>query len=148
MALYSASYTANLAALEHVEPGSAIVVLSPVPCKTGFANWWSPRLYHLGGLAIVRKDAFVNTEWQVDGLQSLRTRYPAARPFDSDPSEMVTLGCDIGPVAQYQTAVETFPRAAFDYLWLLGIPRGLWPSDPALKLVWSRDDSALFSIAH
>ncbi len=80
MTLYSASYTANLAALEHVEPGSAIVALSPVPCETGFANWWSPRLYHLAGLAIVRKDAFVNTEWQVDGLQSLqdlRTRRPS-----------------------------------------------------------------------
>ncbi len=147
MALYSASYTANLAALDHVEPGAAIVALSPVPCRYELANWWNPRLYHLPSMAIVRKDAFVNTEWQVEGLQALRTRYAAAKPFDKDPSELVTLGCERRPIARFKTAVETFPRAAFDYLWLLGIPRSLWPSDPDLTLVWSKDDSALFSIA-
>jgi hypothetical protein len=148
MALYSASYGANLAALDHVEPGSAIVALSPVPCRRGVENWWNPRLYHLAGMAIVRKDAFVNTEWEIDGLQVLRVKYAAAKPFDSDPSEMVTLGCDMLPVAQYKTSIETFPRPAFDYLWLLGIPRNLWPTAPALKLVWSSDNSALFRIAH
>lgn len=148
MALYSASYTTNLAALDHVEPGSAIVALSPVPCRQGWGNWWNPRLYHLAGMAVVRKDAFVNTEWQVDGLQILRTKYPAAKPFDSDPSEMVTLACDMPPATLYETSIETFPRPAFDYLWLLGIPRSLWPTAPDLKLVWSKDDSALFHIAH
>jgi hypothetical protein len=148
MALYSASFTANLAALDHVEPGTAIVALSSVPCGPEFANWRNPRLYHLAGMAIVRKDAFVNTEWQVDGLHALRTKYPAAKPFDRDPSEMVTLGCEKRPLAKYKTSIDTFPRAAFDYLWLLGIPRNLWPNEPDLKLVWSRDDSALFSIAH
>jgi hypothetical protein len=148
MALYSASFTANLAALDHVEPGTAIVALSSVPCRTDFENWWNPRLYHLAGMAIVRKDAFVNTEWQIEGLQAIRTKYPAAKPFDSDPSEMVTLGCEKRPMATYKTSIETFPRAAFDYLWLLGIPRDLWPSEPDLKLVWSQDDSALFSITH
>jgi hypothetical protein len=148
MALYSASYTANLTALDHIEPGTAIVALASVPCGPESAHWWNPRLYHLAGMAIVRKDAFVNTEWQVDGLHALRTKYPAAKAFDRDPSEMVTLGCERRPLAQYKTSLETFPRAAFDYLWLLGIPREFWPAEPDLTLVWSRDDSALFSIAH
>ena len=148
MALYSASFTANLAALDHVEPGTAIVALASVPCGPEFANWRNPRLYHLAGMAIVRKDAFVNTEWQIDGLQAIRTKYPAAKPFDRDPSEMVTLGCETGSLPKYKTSIKTFPRGAFDYLWLLGIPRGLWPVEPDLKLVWSQDDSALFSIAH
>ena len=148
MALYSMDYTANLKALDHIDRGAAIVAFSPVSCKRGFASWHNPRVYHLPSMAIVRRDAFVNSEWQIDGLQLLRVRYTAARPFDSDPSEMVTLGCDVPGARRLEAAIAGFPRPAFDYLWLLEIPPSAWPHDPSLTLVWSRDDSALYRIAH
>lgn len=148
MALYSLSWDANLRALDHIAPGSRVVAFSPVPCAHGLGNWWGPRVYHLPGMAIVRKDAFVNTEWQIDGLQILRTRYAAARPFDADPSQTVTLDCGVPGFRQYKDALANFPRAAFDTLWLLEVPRDHWPDDPGLTLVWSWHDSALYRIAH
>ena len=148
MALYSADYSANLKALEHIQAGSAIVAFSPLSCEHGFAAWRNPRVYHLPSMAIVRREAFVNSEWQIDGLQLLKVRYAAAKPFDSDPSELVTLGCDIAGVRRLEAAIDAFPRPAFDYLWLLEIPRNAWPHDPALQLVWSKEDSALYRIAH
>ena len=148
MALYSANYTANLKALDHIDTGSTIVAFSALPCEHGLGAWRNPRVYHLPGMAIVRRDAFVNSEWQLDGLQLLRVRYAAARPFDSDPSEMVSLGCDVPGARRFETAMASFPRPAFDYLWLLEIPRSAWPRDAALKLVWSEGDSALYRIAH
>ena len=148
MALYSASYDSNLAALDHIDTGSAVVAFSPLPCDHGLASWQNPRVYHLPSMAIVRRDAFVNSEWQIDGLQLLRVRYAAAKPFDSDPSEIVTLGCDVQGARRFDAALATFPRPAFDYLWLLEMPPGVWPRDPNLKLVWSQGNSALYRIVH
>jgi hypothetical protein len=148
MALYSVSWTANLEALAHVETGSAIVAFSPIPCDHALASWQSPRVYHLPSMASVRRDAFVNTQWQIDGLQLLKVRYAAARPFDGDPSEIVTLACDHPGARRLDAAIATFPRPAFDYLWLLETPPGAWPHDPALALVWSNGNSALYRIAH
>jgi len=148
LALYSASWDAHLKALDALAPGSRVVAFSPVPCGHGFANWYTPRVYHLPSLAIVRKDAFANSEWQIDGLQLLRVKYAAARPFDSDPSETVTLGCDVPGFRRYDVALATFPRQAFDALWLLDVPRAQWPRDPGLALVWADETSALFHISH
>jgi len=148
LALYSASWDANLKALDHIAPGSRIVAFSPVPCGHGLANWFTPRVYHLPSLAIVRKDAFANTEWQIDGLQLLHVKYAAARPFDGDPSQTITLGCDVPGFRRYDVALATFPRQAFDMLWLLEIPRAQWPREPGLELVWADGTSALFHIPH
>lgn len=146
MALYSVSYDANLKALDYIPRGSTVLTLSPVPCGHGFENWRNARLYHLPSMALVRRDAFVNTEWQIDGLQLLRVNYAAAKPFESDPSETVTLGCDVPGYRQYKTAIEMFPRQAFDYVWLLDIPANMWPFEPNLQLAWSAGDSALYRV--
>jgi hypothetical protein len=148
LALYSVSYAANLKALDQIRPGDTVIAFSPVPCAHGLANWWTPRVYHLPSLALIRKDAFVNTEWQIDGLQLLRVKYAAAKPFDSDPSQTVTLGCEVPRFRQYRTSIDSFPRPAFDYLWLLEIPRSMWPAEPDLQLVWFAGDSALYRIVH
>ena len=148
LALYSASYDGHLQALDHIEPGSRVVAFSPVPCGHSLDKWWTPRVYHLASLAIVRKNAFVNTEWQVEGLQLLRVTYAAARPFEADPSETVTIGCEVEGFRRYDVALATVPRQAFDYVWLLEIPRELWPAQSDLQLVWSRDNAALYRIVH
>ncbi len=148
LAAYAASWEGNLEAVTHIPSDSRVVAFSRVPCVHDVDNWRSPRLYHLPSLALIRKNAFVNSEWQVDGLQLLRVKYPAARPFDSDPSEMVTVGCDMVGTLRYPASLATVPRQAFDYVWLLDIPRAQWPAEPDLQLVWSRDDAALYRIVH
>lgn len=148
LAAYGASWDANLQALDHIPPQSRVVAFSRVTCVHDFANWRTARLYHLPSLALIRKDAFVNTEWQINGLQLLRVKYAAARPFDSDPSEMVTVGCDMDGTMRYPQSLERVPRAAFDYVWLLQIPADLWPHESDLQLVWSNGQSALYRIAH
>ncbi len=148
LALYSASWTSHLKALDHIEPGSRIVAFTSVPCRHDVDNWRAPRLYHLPSLALVRKDAFTNTEWQFEGLQLLRVKYADARPFDGDPSQTVSLDCTVKGFRLYDASLASFPRAAFDYLWLQEIPPARWPADAGFEKVWADGDSVLYRIRH
>lgn len=144
--LYDTEYRRHLVALDHLPAGSATLVLAGVTCERGFGNWFSPRLYHIPSLATVRKDVFVNTNWTIGGLQLLRVRYRAAGAFQVDPSQMVTaLPCAGAPDRSLQASVTRAPLAAFARVWLLNVPRPLWPQDPRLKLLWSTTDAAVFA---
>ena len=146
--LYDQAYTRNLAALDHIPPGSATLTFARIPCKSGLDNWYNPRLYHLPGMAVVRRDAFVNATWAISGLQLLTVHFPQAGPYQTDPSEMVyTTPCSDEAATSLSTAMTQAPLAAFDQLWLLDVPRPFWPRDRRFRLLWSTDESAVFAIA-
>src|SRR3546814_18106132 len=63
------------------------------------------------------------------GAQLLTVRYHAARGFAHDPSEIVTTAqCPREYWRPVSEALATFPRDAFDYVWLINPP----DYDPAL----------------
>ena len=147
-ALYDARYTRELAALDHIARGAAVLTFSGVPCEAATANWYNPRLYHLSGLAVVRRDAFVNATWGIAGLHTLRVRYAAAGAFQGDPSEMVFYDpCPLAYTLTLEQALRRAPLPAFQNLWLIGIPPARWPHDPRLVPVWSSGESVLYRIA-
>ena len=152
--LYDASWKAELAALDHVPAGAAVASFSSVRCTNGFSHWFNPRLYHLSGMAVVRRDAFNNGTWGIPGLQLLGVRYAAAGPFRADPSQMVFLDSCAGPGGGaapglvYGDALRTLPYDAFDYLWLVRVPQDRWPADKRLTPVWRGGESVLYRIAH
>ena len=142
--LYDRSYDRELAAIEHVPQGARLVSFVGMPCGQ---PWRVSRLEHLPALALVRRQAFSNDQWEMAGAQLARSIYPAAPGFRSDPSQIVTPGqCPSRVWRSIDDSLRTFPREAFDYVWLIQPP----PHDPRLlagtERVWSDGASALYRV--
>jgi hypothetical protein len=144
-AAYDQSYARHLRALDHVPRGASIAVLTNDPNCEG---WRHERVAHLGSLAIVRKDAFVNSQWENSAgllLTPLRARGTA---FNGDPSQIVSppSGCGgpIGPALAEK--IRQVPRDRFDYVWLLGFGPQARRAPPGARLLYSDDRSALYEL--
>lgn len=127
-----------LAALDRVPVGARILLLASPECAD---PWRMARLDHLGGLALARRRAFANDQWPDIGASLMTTRHPAAGAFASDPSQL--LPCDGGTVLRHRLA--GFPRAAFDYVWLVGVPDAPRAIPGAIP-VWRDGDRALYRV--
>ena len=124
--LYDRSYDRALAALDHVPPGARVVSFVGRRCVD---DWAYSRLEHVPALLLERRLAYTNDQWSMAGAQTLTTRYRAAGGFSHDPSQIVTdRRCRGEWWRPITLSLQTFPRAAFDYVWLLNPP----PYDPAL----------------
>ena len=133
----------QLAALEQVVPGSRLLALTEKPCAM---PWSLSRMDHLGGLAVVRRDVFINDNWAMAGAQLLKLRYTAGR-FSEDPSQMVEApGCKMRGRLNLDEAIVDFPRERFDYVWLIDAVPANWPVDPGLKLIWHSATGALYRV--
>ncbi|WP_326524915.1 hypothetical protein [Sphingomonas sp.] len=126
----------ELAALAHVPEGARIALFVSPECAE---PWRMARLDHIGGLATARRRAFVNDQWPDIGASLLTVRYPAAHPFEADPSQL--LPCDGGAALTRRLAM--LPRDAFDYLWLVNLPDR--PA-PRPGQVWGAGNSALYRL--
>nr|WP_218821386.1 hypothetical protein [Sphingomonas laterariae] len=137
-------YQAQSAALDHLPKGSSTFVMANVPCM---GTWNAARLDHFGQLAVVRREAFANGQWPMPGGRLLGVRYPQAPAFTLDPSQMLQHeACRQRDSHSLDYALKNLPRPAFDYLWLIDLPRKQWPRDPGLSIVWSRDNAVLYRI--
>jgi hypothetical protein len=145
-ALYDRAWDRELAALDHVPRGARLVSLVGARCR---GDWAMLRYDHLPGLAVVRREAFSNDQWSVPGAQLLQTRYPAARPFETDPSHIVALGdCPIRRWRRLDEALRLMPWDAFDYLWLVAPPPYDSRLTQGLQPVWRSGSSVLYRIPH
>ena len=136
---------ARIGALASIPRGARVATMVGLPCRT---PWALPRDTHLGALVIVRRHGFSNDQWVTEGLNLLDLRYRGARNFSADPSQMVhPEGCR-GGLAPRSTdsALRTFPRGAFDYLWMIDPP----PFDRRLlagmQPVWRGEGSFLYRL--
>ena len=143
LAMYDASYRDELRALQFVPRGASVLVLVERPCTH---SWSTPRLDHLGGIAILRRDAFVNEQWAVAGSQLLSVRRHAAAPFEADPSQHVYAApCPKRRFVEFDDAIALFNRDVFDYVWTLGFPAGRAHAAD-LQLRWNNRGSALYEV--
>jgi len=136
----------QLAALDYVDPQSRVFALVDLPC---LSRWESPRLEHLGAMAIVRREAFVNGQWTMPGAQLLSIRYAPAKGYAEDPTQVMRpKRCRAARARSIESSIALFPRQAFDYLWLINTAPDHWPAnDPTLKMVWNGGDlGALYRI--
>jgi hypothetical protein len=142
--LYGRAFDRELAALDHVPRGARMISLIGTPCR---GEWTMARFDHLSGMAVVRREAFSNDQWSVAGAQLDRSAYLAAGAFRKDPSQIVRLhDCPVNRWPTLDSSLRNFPRAAFDYLWLINPPA----YDPALVRgmvpVWTNGRSMLLRI--
>jgi hypothetical protein len=145
---YERNYEVQLKALDHVPIGSKVLALATVPCRT---VWYTTRMEHLSSMATVRRDAFVNDQWVAPGAQLLRVHYHAAgRYFSHDPSQILRNPyCRARNEPILELALAVFPRPAFDYVWMIDMPRERWPVDPGLQPIWEgKKYGILYRIIH
>ncbi|MFM7349334.1 MAG: hypothetical protein ACKO01_07575 [Erythrobacter sp.] len=104
--------------LDRIPMGARVAFFVVKPCSV---IWRLPVLDHLSGLALARRDAFVNDQWQQPGVNPLTVHYPAAEPFTRDPSHVVQ-GENCGHRARppLSQSLARLPRAAFTHVWIVG----------------------------
>lgn len=145
LAMASSQQEARLAALDHVPSGARLVTLVGEECAT---SWALPRNTHLGAMATVRRNAFSNDQWAIEGANLLSVRYRDAAHFMADPSQIVRPNrCARNGIWAVDQALAAIPRNAFDYVWAIDLP----PHDPAalggFELVWRGPGSLLYARA-
>ena len=105
------------------------------------------RRLHLPAMAIVRRHAFSNDQWTMAGAQLLRVRYRAGWPYIRDPTEVVTARrCAHEYWRTLDTSLVTFPRDAFDYVWIIDPPRYDETLTLGLTEVWRDGRSVLYRV--
>ena len=144
LAIAANNQSARLVALDHVPRGARMVHLVSEDCAT---LWAQPRNTHLGAMAIVRRHAFSNDQWGIEGTSLMSILYSDAGRFRFDPSQMVRpRQCANAKVFTLDQSLRAIPPGAFDYLWLIDIAA----PDPRLPagatLVWSAPGSRLYRL--
>ncbi len=143
LAIAANNQSARLAALDQLPVGARLVHLVSEDCAT---LWALPRNTHLGAMATVRRNAFSNDQWAVEGANLLSVHYVAAGRFMSDPSQIVRPpSCPNADFRPIDKALAAIPRDAFDYVWTIDLP----PYDARLldgyRLVWRGPGSLLYA---
>ena len=132
----------ELTAIDALPRGAAVLTLVAARCEIPGAD---DRLNHIAGLAIVRRDAFVNEQWALSGQQLLTIRRAAAKPFLSDPSQNIYPESCKEHGMSLPGAVASFSRKAFDHVWTIGFPPGAAQAAD-LQLIWAGRHSALYRV--
>ena len=143
---YDRMMRGELAALDHVPRHARIVALVGRECRE---TWQLERRTHLPSLAIVRRHAFTNDQFDMPGAQLIGVDYPAGAPFTADPSQMVTNdSCVRHDWMTYTNAIARIPHAAFDYLWVIGTPRENRADMQGFTPIWQNGRSTLYRVEH
>jgi hypothetical protein len=140
-ARHEAANRRQLSALDHVKPGSRVFVQVWLQC---IGRWETSRMDHLGAMAIVRRDAFANGQWTDPGAQLVRIKYAPAKGYAEDPTEILRPHrCRDRRTKPYPEGINNLPHDAFDYVWLIDIPRSRWNSFPGLEPIWTGGRSGI-----
>jgi hypothetical protein len=108
----------ELGALDKLPMGARVAFFEVNPCRV---TWAVPILDHLGAVAIARRNAFVNDQWQAPGVNPLIVSYPAAEPFVHDPSHLVqNENCGHAVRPTVSQALAKVPLDAFTHVWIVG----------------------------
>lgn len=144
LGIASARYTRALAALDHLPTGARVVNFTRRAC--GMA-WSTNRMEHLGAMAMVRRQAFSNDQWDVTGAQLMTIVKRDAPALAVDPSQLV-LGapCPVETSRTLDRSLATMPREAFDYVWLIDPPAYDARLTAGMTPVWRDGTDALFRI--
>jgi hypothetical protein len=105
------------------------------------------RLHHLPALATLRNLAFSNDQWTMAGAQLLTVHYPGGGRFIRDPSQIVTdFPCGGEAWLTVDQSLRRFPRAVFDYVWLIDPPAYDLAAAAGLTPVWRDGTSVLYRV--
>lgn len=142
LALFASGQEAELRAVPFIPVGASVLTLVKEPISS---SWDNPRLTHIAGIAIARRQIFTNEQWAIVGQQLIKPKHPAAAPFDRDPSQLIEPRNTMQQVIDFGQAISTFNRGVFGYVWTIGFPPGRARAADLVP-VWSSDRSALYRV--
>ena len=133
-----------LAGLDRLPIGAASITLVGEPCEP---QWALARNSHLAAMTTVRRNAFTNDQWAIEGANLLTVKYRAAAPFVADPSQMVKPnGCGNRERMEVDQALARIPRGAVTHLWAIDLP----PHDERLldgmTPLWRGEHAVLYAV--
>jgi hypothetical protein len=141
----SRDWSRHLEAIEHLPRGARVASFVTSACEQ---PWHMQRLAHLPSMAIVRRGAFTNDQFNLGSTALLRVVAPGISGFDVDPSQIVVdRPCPASP--EFRTlddALARFPRDRFDYVWLIAPRRLDLARTQGLSLIWSNGSDMLFRV--
>lgn len=141
---YDRAFSSHLAGLETIPRGSRVATFVRFPCDV---PWRRPRLEHMDGMAIVRRDAFTNGQWDTTGAELVKPLAARGTRYNADPSELLGLNqCrdDLRPLLT--ETIGELPRDRFDYVWVLDFAPASLPSYLGLEAVYADDRSIIYRI--
>jgi len=132
----------ELRALDGVPNGSRIAAFAaPAYC----AAWELHGFEHLPSLAIIRREAFVNTEWDTPGAQLMRPIYNDGFGFNDADSAYLPGHNGRCTGEALSSRLQRLPRSRFDYVWIFDEPL---QSLPWLRLQFSGAHGKLYAVTH
>jgi hypothetical protein len=134
-----AAAEADLKALDQVPRGSRIAVFTP---PTYCLSWQMRGFEHLPSLATVRREAFVNTQWNAQGAQLMRPIYNERYGFNDNASVDVAGDGKCGGET-VREKLQALPRERFDFVWVFPAPS---PQVPWLRQVFAGPDGRLYAV--
>ena len=144
LAMASNDQQAKLQALDHVPRGAKLVSFVGQDCD---GLWALPRNTHLPAMAIVRRHAFSNDQWVIEGANLLSVRYSVAGRYSADPSEIVRAPeCANREHWTLDRSFATLPPGAFDYVWLLDPPHHDARILAGMTPIWRGHGSLLYAV--
>jgi hypothetical protein len=142
--MHERSVARELAAIGQIPRNARVLALVGQACE---ARWMLSRVMHIPSIAIARKHAFTNDQFAAEGAQLVRVRHRAAGAFAQDPSQLVVgEACPPTNWLPLSQALATFPRDAFDFVWLVQPPRDRRADFTGLEPVWTNGVSTLYRI--
>lgn len=140
---------AHLQALELITPGSRVAVLVKNPCHD---HRLIHRLNHIDAMAIVRRDAFTNSQWSIKGSHRVLPLGGAGTPFNADPSQFIPSESCNPPLnpdeqrAALQRRIAQIPPDHFDYFWVINFDPRLIAPQPGLIRLYADDLTSLYRL--
>jgi hypothetical protein len=146
-AVESREWDRHLAALDHLPRGARVAAFVTNDCRQ---PWRAQRLNHLPGMAIARRAAFSNDQFDFGSTALMQVTVTGIDGYAKDPSQIVTATpcADAPEIRTLAQALAGLPPAGFDHVWLIAPPT---PLDPrlldGLVPVWTDGRDALYRIA-
>lgn len=134
-------YQPILAALEQLPRGARVAVLVGGDSYPYLAN---PPLDHVPNMAVITRDAYLNTLFAEPGKQVLRVVYGSTTPFSVDPSQ--TFRMDKQQIGSANPFPDV-PLDRFDYLLLINQRYFVHDYPARLTPVFQKEIATLFRVA-
>jgi hypothetical protein len=134
-------YQPILSAIEQLPKGARVAVICGGDLFPYLAN---PPLEHVPNMAVITKDAYLNTLFAEPGKQVLRVVYGSTTPFSVDPSQTFRMDSpQVGKVNPF----SDIPLDRFDYLMLINQRYFVHDYPAQLRSIYERDNVTLFKVA-
>ena len=138
---YDRDFARHLKALDRMPIGAHVAVFVEYPKDV---PWRRPRFEHMDGIAIVRREVFTNSQWEVPGAQLLIPLGARGSRFNADPSQYIKGGGELRGLLKAR--LDAFPRDRFDFVWLIGFRPETLPRYPGLIPLFADDRTILYRI--